>query len=220
MCHGGPTGATETSLNLKIQFWTSRGFAVLDVNYRGSTGYGRQYRDRLKSNWGITDVIDVCSGANYLIERGLVDKNKIAIRGSSAGGYTVLAALTFGDIFKAGASLYGIGDLEALATDTHKFEARYLDSLVGEYPKEKAVYHARSPIHHIDQLNCPVIFLQGLKDKVVPPTQAEAMVEALTKKGIKNAYVTFAEEGHGFRQAESIQQAIEAELDFYLDVFN
>lgn len=219
MCHGGPTGATETSLNLKIQFWTSRGFAVLDVNYRGSTGYGRQYRDRLKNNWGITDVIDVCSGANYLIERGLVDKNKIAIRGSSAGGYTVLAALTFGDIFKAGASLYGIGDLEALATDTHKFEARYLDSLVGEYPKAKAVYHARSPIHHIDQLNCPVIFLQGLKDKVVPPAQAEAMVAALTKKGIKNAYVTFAEEGHGFRQAESIQQAIEAELEFYLEVF-
>lgn len=219
MCHGGPTGATETSLNLKTQFWTSRGFAVLDVNYRGSTGYGRQYRDRLKNNWGITDVIDVCSGANYLIERGLVDKNKIAIRGSSAGGYTVLAALTFGDMFKAGASLYGIGDLEALAKDTHKFEARYLDSLVGEYPKEKAVYHARSPIHHIDQLNCPVIFLQGLKDKVVPPTQAEAMVAALTKKGIKNAYVTFAEEGHGFRQAESIQQAIEAELEFYLEVF-
>lgn len=220
MCHGGPTGATETSLNIKIQFWTSRGFAVLDVNYRGSTGYGRKYRDRLKGNWGVTDVIDVCSGANYLIERGLVDKNKIAIRGSSAGGYTVLAALTFGDIFKAGASLYGIGDLEALATDTHKFEAHYLDSLVGEYPKQKAVYHARSPIHHIDQLNCPVIFLQGLKDKVVPPTQAEAMVAALTKKGIKNAYVTFAEEGHGFRQAESIQQAIEAELEFYLEVFS
>jgi dipeptidyl aminopeptidase/acylaminoacyl peptidase len=220
MCHGGPTGATETSLNLKIQFWTSRGFAVLDVNYRGSTGYGRHYRDRLKSNWGITDVIDVCSGANYLIEHGLVDKNKIAIRGSSAGGYTVLAALTFSDTFKAGASLYGIGDLEALAKDTHKFEARYLDSLVGEYPKEKATYHARSPIHHIDQLNCPVIFLQGLKDKVVPPSQAEAMVAALTKKGIKNAYVTFAEEGHGFRQAESIQKVIEAELEFYLEVFS
>ena len=220
MCHGGPTGATETSLNLKIQFWTSRGFAVLDVNYRGSTGYGRQYRDRLKSNWGITDVIDVCSGANYLIERGLVDKNKIAIRGSSAGGYTVLAALTFSDTFTVGASLYGIGDLEALAKDTHKFEARYLDSLVGDYPKEKMIYRARSPIHHIDQLICPVIFLQGLKDKVVPPSQAEAMVAALTAKGIKNAYVTFAEEGHGFRQAESIQKAIEAELEFYLEVFN
>ena len=219
MCHGGPTGATETSLNIKIQFWTSRGFAVLDVNYRGSTGYGRQYRDRLKNNWGVTDVIDVCSGANYLIERGLVDKNKIAIRGSSAGGYTVLAALTFSDIFNAGASLYGIGDLEALAKDTHKFEARYLDSLVGAYPADKEIYRARSPIHHVEQLNCPVIFLQGLKDKVVPPNQAEAMVAALNAKGIKNAYVTFAEEGHGFRQAENIQKAIEAELKFYQEVF-
>ena len=220
MCHGGPTGATETSLNMKIQFWTSRGFAILDVNYRGSTGYGRQYRDRLKNNWGITDVIDVCSGAQYLIDRGLVDKNKIAIRGSSAGGYTVLAALTFSHNFKAGASLYGIGDLEALARDTHKFEARYLDALVGEYPAQKSVYQERSPINHIEKLNCPVIFLQGLKDKVVPPSQAEAMVQALTSKGIKTAYVTFAEEGHGFRQAENIQQAIEAELRFYLEIFN
>lgn len=219
MCHGGPTGATETSFNIKIQFWTSRGFAVLDVNYRGSTGYGRQYRDRLKNNWGITDVIDVCSGAKYLIDRGAADKNKIAIRGSSAGGYTVLAALTFSDSFKAGASLYGIGDLEALAKDTHKFEARYLDSLVGEYPEQKNIYYARSPINHIKQLNCPVIFLQGLKDKVVPPNQAETMVSALIKKGIKNAYVTFPEEGHGFRQAETIQKAIEAELEFYLEVF-
>lgn len=220
MCHGGPTGATETSLNIKIQFWTSRGFAVLDVNYRGSTGYGRRYRDRLKNNWGVTDVIDVCSGANYLIEQGLVDKNKIAIRGSSAGGYTVLAALTFSDTFTAGASLYGIGDLEALAKDTHKFEARYLDSLVGVYPAEQEIYHARSPIHHIEQLKCPVIFLQGLKDKVVPPNQAEAMVAALTAKGIKNAYVTFEQEGHGFRQAESIKTAIEAELKFYQEVFS
>ncbi|RYY73414.1 MAG: S9 family peptidase [Gammaproteobacteria bacterium] len=220
MCHGGPTGATETSLNVKIQFWTSRGFAVLDVNYRGSTGYGRAYRDRLKKNWGITDVIDACSGVHYLIGRGLVNKEKIAIRGSSAGGYTVLAALTFSDTFKAGASLYGIGDLEALAKDTHKFEVHYLDSLVGEYPKEKAVYHARSPIHHIDKLNCPVIFLQGLKDKVVPPAQAEAMVAALRAKGIKTTYVTFAEEGHGFRQAESIKTAIDSELAFYLEVFH
>ncbi|MFO1389152.1 prolyl oligopeptidase family serine peptidase [Cellvibrio sp.] len=220
MCHGGPTGATETSLNMKIQFWTSRGFAVLDVNYRGSTGYGRKYRDRLKNNWGVTDVIDVCSGAQHLVERGLVNSEKIAIRGSSAGGYTVLAALTFANIFKAGASLYGIGDLEALARDTHKFEARYLDSVVGAYPDEKAIYQARSPINHIQQLNCPVIFLQGLKDKVVPPSQAEAMVNALTEKGIKTAYVTFAEEGHGFRQADSIQRAIEAELEFYKDVFN
>lgn len=219
ICHGGPTGATETGLNLKIQFWTSRGFAVLDVNYRGSTGYGRRYRDRLKQNWGVTDVIDACSGVDYLVAQGLVDKDKIAIRGSSAGGYTVLAALTFSDVFKAGASLYGIGDLEALAKDTHKFEAHYLDSLVGVYPQELATYHARSPIHHIEQLNCPVIFLQGLQDKVVPPAQAEAMVNALTAKGIYTEYVTFAEEAHGFRQAHTIQRALEAELAFYLKIF-
>jgi dipeptidyl aminopeptidase/acylaminoacyl peptidase len=220
MCHGGPTGATESSLNLKIQFWTSRGFAVLDVNYRGSTGYGKHYRDRLKNNWGITDVIDVCSGVDYLIAQQKIDPHKVAIRGSSAGGYTVLAALTFSDVFKAGASLYGIGDLEALARDTHKFEAHYLDSLVGEYPAEKKIYQARSPIHHIDQLNCPVIFLQGLQDKVVPPAQAEAMVTALQKKGIMTQYVTFEEEGHGFRQAHNIQRALNEELAFYLTVFS
>lgn len=220
MCHGGPTGATETSLNIKIQFWISRGFAVLDVNYRGSTGYGRQYRNRLKNNWGITDVIDVCSGVDFLVAQNLVDKNKIAIRGGSAGGYTVLSALTFRDTFKAGASLYGIGDLEALARDTHKFEAHYLDSLVDEYPAGKATYIARSPIHHIEKLNCPVIFLQGLKDKVVPPQQAEAMVNALQQKGIRTDYITFAEEGHGFRQADNIKQAIEAELAFYQSVFS
>lgn len=219
MCHGGPTGATESSLNLKIQFWTSRGFAVLDVNYRGSTGYGKAYRDRLKNNWGITDVIDVCSGVDYLVERNRIDKNKVAIRGSSAGGYTVLAALTFSDLFKAGASLYGIGDLEALARDTHKFEAHYLDSLVGEYPAQQHIYQDRSPIHHIDQLNCPVIFLQGLQDKVVPPAQAEAMVAALQSKGIMTKYVTFEEEGHGFRQAQNIQRALTEELEFYLTVF-
>ncbi len=219
MCHGGPTGATETSLNLKIQFWTNRGFAVLDVNYRGSTGYGRQYRDRLKNNWGITDVIDVCSGADHLIAQGLVDSNKIAIRGSSAGGYTVLAALTFSDRFNAGASLYGIGNLEALAKDTHKFEAHYLDSLIGEYPAAQEIYKARSPINHIEKLHCPVIFLQGLQDKVVPPNQAEAMVAALTNKGIKNAYITFPDEGHGFRQADNIKHAINAELAFFQSIF-
>ena len=220
MCHGGPTAATSSTLNLKIQFWTSRGFAVLDVNYRGSTGYGRQYRDRLKHNWGITDVIDVCSGADYLIAQGLVDEEKLAIRGGSAGGYTVLAALTFRKRFTAGASLYGIGNLETLTQDTHKFEAHYLDNLVGAYPREKALYHARSPLYHIDQLQCPVIFLQGLQDKVVPPNQAEAMVKALTEKGIPNAYVTFPEEGHGFRQAPNIERAIEAELFFYSKIFN
>ncbi len=220
MCHGGPTGATESSLNLKIQFWTSRGFAVLDVNYRGSTGYGKAYRNRLKNNWGITDVIDVCSGVDYLIAQQKINPQKIAIRGSSAGGYTVLAALTFSDSFNAGASLYGIGDLEALARDTHKFEAHYLDSLVGEYPAQQQTYRDRSPIHHIEQLNCPVIFLQGLQDKVVPPAQAEAMVKALQQKGITTKYVTFTEEGHGFRQAQNIQQALNEELAFYLSVFN
>jgi dipeptidyl aminopeptidase/acylaminoacyl peptidase len=219
MAHGGPTGATESSLNLKIQFWTSRGFAVLDVNYRGSTGYGREYRERLKNNWGITDVIDVCSGVDYLVAQGKVDANKVAIRGSSAGGYTVLAALTFSNHFKVGASLYGIGDLEALAKDTHKFEAHYLDSLVGEYPAQQATYRQRSPIHHIDQLHCPVIFLQGLQDKVVPPAQAESMVNALRTKGIKTAYITFEDEGHGFRQAQNIERALNEELAFYQEVF-
>lgn len=220
MCHGGPTGATESSLNMKIQFWTHRGFAVLDVNYRGSTGYGREYRDRLQNNWGVTDVIDVCGGADYLVSRGLVDGNKLAIRGGSAGGYTVLAALAFKDTFKAGASLYGIGDLEALARDTHKFEAHYLDGLIGKYPEDVEIYKARSPINHVDKLNCPVIFLQGLKDKVVPPNQAEAMVTALQQKGIKTVYVTFEDEGHGFRQASSIAKAITAELDFYQSIFS
>lgn len=220
IAHGGPTSATETSLNLKVQFWTSRGFAVLDVNYRGSTGYGRRYRERLKNNWGLTDVIDVCSGAEHLIAQGLVDSTKVIIRGSSAGGFTVLAALTTSKLFCAGASLYGIGDLEALAKDTHKFEAHYLDSLIGEYPAQQAVYRERSPINHIDQLNCPVIFLQGLQDKVVPASQAEAMVDALRSKGIKTAYITFPDEGHGFRQAHNIERALNEELAFYLDVFS
>lgn len=219
MCHGGPTSATDSSLNLKIQYWTSRGFAVLDVNYRGSTGYGREYRDRLKGNWGITDVIDACSGVDHLINERRIDAGKVAIRGSSAGGYTVLAALTFSNHFKAGASLYGIGNLESLAQDTHKFESRYLDQLIGKYPEQQALYKARSPINHIGQLDCPVIFFQGLQDKVVPPNQAEAMVSALTEKGIANAYVTFAEEGHGFRQAGNIERAIEAELFFYSRIF-
>src|SRR5690606_26082196 len=163
------------------------------------------------NNWGITDVIDACSGADYLVAQGLVDKHKIAIRGSCAGGYTELAALTFTNTFTAGASLYGIGDLEALARDTHKFEAHYLDSLIGPYPQAKEIYQTRSPIHHVEQLNCPVIFLQGLQDKVVPPEQAEAMVSALKAKGIYTEYVTFAEEGHGFRQAQNIQRALDAE---------
>ncbi len=217
--HGGPTGATETGFNLKIQYWTNRGFAILDVNYRGSTGYGREYREQLKNQWGIADVQDVCAGAEHLVQQGLANPEQLAIKGSSAGGYTVLAALAFSDTFKAGASLYGIGDLETLARDTHKFEARYLDSLVGPYPEAKAIYQERSPIYHIDKLNCPAIFFQGLDDKVVPPNQAIAMVEALDDKGIAVAYVPFEGEGHGFRQGPNIQRALEAEYYFYSQLF-
>lgn len=219
MCHGGPTGAAETALNLKIQFWTSRGFAIFDINYRGSVGYGRPYRDSLKPHWGIKDVDDVCAGANFLVDQGLADRKKLAIKGGSAGGYTVLAALTFRDTFAAGASHYGIGDLETLARDTHKFESRYLDFMVGPYPQQKALYQQRSPINHSEQLNCPVIFFQGLEDKVVPPNQAEVMVEILKNKGLPVAYVPFANEGHGFRGAEAIVQALEGELYFYSRVF-
>lgn len=220
LAHGGPTGATESSLNLKIQYWCSRGFAVLDVNYRGSTGYGREYRDKLKNNWGISDVQDVCAGADFLVKQGLADPERIAIKGSSAGGYTVLAALAFSDTFKAGCSLYGIGDLQTLANDTHKFESRYLDGLVGPWPAAKDIYSNRSPINHIEKLNCPVIFFQGLDDKVVPPNQAEDMFDALINKGIATAYVPFEGEGHGFRQAQNIERALEAELYFYGKIFN
>lgn len=219
MCHGGPTGATSSALNLKVQYWTNRGFAVFDINYSGSTGYGRDYRRRLYTQWGVNDVDDLCLGAQYLIDQGWVDKDKVAIRGSSAGGYSVLAALTFHDTFKAGASLYGIGDLSALAEDTHKFESRYCDQLIGEYPKDKALYDQRSPIHSISQLNCPVIFLQGLDDKVVPPNQAQAMVNALHQKNIPVAYVPFEGEGHGFRQASNIRHAMDVEYAFYAEVF-
>jgi len=219
LSHGGPTGATETGLNLKIQYWTSRGFAVMDVNYRGSTGYGRHYRQQLNHAWGIHDVDDVCAAADHLIAKGLANPEQTIIKGSSAGGYTVLAALTYRDTFKAGASLYGIGDLETLALDTHKFEARYLDTLVGPYPEAIALYQARSPIHHSEQLNCPVIFFQGMDDHVVPPQQASEMVKALDNKGIPVAYVPFAGEGHGFRKASSIERCLEAELSFYSQIF-
>ncbi|WP_160153507.1 S9 family peptidase [Microbulbifer sp. ALW1] len=218
--HGGPTGATSAGLNLKIQYWTSRGFAILDVNYSGSTGYGRAYRDRLKDTWGITDVEDVCAGAEFLVAQGLADPQRLLIKGGSAGGYTVLAALTFHNTFSAGASHYGIGDLTTLARDTHKFESRYLDKLVGPWPEAESIYRDRSPINHIEQLNCPVIFFQGMEDKVVPPNQAEAMVAALKQRGLPVAYITFSEEGHGFRAASSIQMALEGELEFYSRIFH
>ena len=219
LCHGGPTGATASGLNLKIQYWTNRGFAIVDINYRGSTGFGREYRQALTNAWGVKDVEDTQYAIRYLAEQHRIDPERCLIRGGSAGGYTVLSALTFTDTFKAGASLYGIGDLETLATDTHKFESRYLDSLIGPYPERRDIYLERSPIHHAEGLNCPVIFLQGLEDRVVPPNQAEMMVKLLEDKGIKVDYVTFPDEGHGFRKANNIIRAMEAELAFYQDVF-
>nr|MBC8271813.1 S9 family peptidase [Gammaproteobacteria bacterium] len=219
MMHGGPTGATHSVLNLKTQFWTSRGFAVLDLNYRGSTGYGREYRDRLFKQWGIVDVEDADYGARYLVQQGKADGDRLAIRGGSAGGYTTLSALTFTETFKAGASHFGVGDLEALAKDTHKFEARYLDSMIGAYPQEIETYQARSPINHVDQMASPCIFFQGLEDKVVPPNQAETMVAALTEKGVPVAYVPFEGEQHGFRIAENIKRCLDLELYFYGRVF-
>lgn len=217
--HGGPTAATSTALNLKTQYWTSRGFAVLDVNYSGSTGYGRAYRERLKGGWGVIDVDDCVAGALYLVERGEADRDKLIIRGASAGGYTTLCALTFRDVFKAGASYYGVSDLEALDLDTHKFESRYTASLVGPYPEMRATYAERSPVHFASQLSCPIILLQGLEDKIVPPNQAEKMHDAVRAKGLPVAYVAFEGEQHGFRRAENVQRALEAELYFYARVF-
>ncbi len=217
--HGGPTSSASTTLNLMIQFWTSRGFAVVDVNYGGSTGYGRAYRQQLNGNWGIVDVDDAVYAAGYLVEHGLVDKNRLAIRGGSAGGYTALAALTFHDVFKAGASYYGVSDLETLARDCHKFESRYLDSLVGPYPAQKEVYQSRSPIHFTDQLTSPLILFQGMQDKVVPPAQAQLMFDAVRAKGLPVAYVKFEQEAHGFRRAENIRCALESELYFYGKIF-
>ena len=217
--HGGPTGATAGVFSLAIQYWTTRGFAVIDVNYGGSTGYGTAYRRLLHGNWGIVDVEDCCAGAEYLVERGDVDGNRLAIRGGSAGGYTTLCALTYRDVFNAGASHFGVSDAAALARDTHKFESRYLDSLIGPYPERQELYEQRSPIFSAERLNCPVIFLQGLEDKIVPPNQAERMVEALRSRGVPVAYLAFEGEQHGFRMAANIQRATEAELDFYGRIF-
>ena len=217
--HGGPTAAASVDLNLRIQYWTSRGFGYLDVNYGGSIGYGRQYRQRIDGKWGIVDVDDCVNAAGYLVKHGRVDGNRLVITGSSAGGYTTLAALTFRDTFKAGASYYGISDLEILAKDTHKFESRYLDRLIGKYPEEKAIYQERSPIYHLDRLSCPVIFFQGLEDKVVPPNQAQMMFEAIKAKGLPVAYIAFERESHGFRISENIKQALDSEFYFYSRVF-
>ena len=213
--HGGPTGSAATSFNLSYQFWTSRGIAVVDVNYGGSTGYGTEYRRRLNGQWGIVDIDDCINAALHLVREDEVDVDRLMVRGGSAGGYTTLASLTFRDVFKVGASYYGVSDLEGLATETHKFESRYLDSMIGPYPERRDLYLERSPIHHTDQLSCPIILLQGLEDRVVLPNQAERMVDALRDKGLPVAYIPFEGEQHGFRKSENIKRALEAELYFY-----
>ncbi len=218
--HGGPTSATTTTLRYAIQFWTSRGFAVLDVNYGGSTGYSRTYRERLKGKWGVVDVDDCCNGALFLANEGRVDRRRLAIRGSSAGGYTTLASLAFRpEVFHAGASYYGLADLERFATDTHKFESRYLTSLVGPYPERRDLYYQRSPIHFMDNFRCPLILFQGAEDRVVPPSQSEMMFEAMRARRLPVAYLLFRGEQHGFRQAKNIRRGLEAELYFYSRVF-
>jgi dipeptidyl aminopeptidase/acylaminoacyl peptidase len=219
-CHGGPTSSASSALNLTTQFWTSRGIAVLDVNYGGSTGFGRAYRERLHGNWGIVDVDDCVNGAKFLAAREWVDARRIVISGGSAGGYTTLAALVFRDFFQGGASYYGVSDVAMLARDTHKFESRYLDWLIGPYPQEEERYRERSPLHHVDRLSKPVIFFQGEEDEVVPPSQSEAMVEALRRNGNPVGYFLFAGEQHGFRKAANIQRCLDAELAFYaIEVF-
>jgi len=219
MIHGGPTAATSPALDLGVQYWTSRGIAVLDVNYGGSTGYGREYRGRLDGMWGVVDVDDCANGAHHVAERGLADGGRLMITGGSAGGYTTLCALAFRDEFAAGASHFGVSDVEALARETHKFESRYLDRLIGPYPERADLYRDRSPIHHTDRLSCPVVFFQGLEDEVVPPNQAETMFEALKEKGLPVAYIPFEGEQHGFRRAENIRRALDGELYFYSRVF-
>ena len=217
--HGGPTAQTSIVFNPALQFWTSRGFAVLDVDYRGSTGYGRAYRMKLKGNWGIVDIEDVCAGAQYLVEKGLADPKRLAIDGGSAGGYTTLGALTFKDVFTAGCSLYGVADLATLAGDTHKFESRYLDGLVGPYPQEKKVYEDRAPICHTERLSCPILLLQGDEDKIVPPNQAQLMYDAVKARGVACALKIYEGEQHGFRRSENIEDALNSELAFYGQIF-
>jgi len=215
--HGGPTGATRRALSYKIQYWTQRGFAVADINYSGSTGYGRDYRERLLGQWGVLDVEELCAAATYLVQQKRANEQHLFIRGSSAGGYSVLAALTFHQCFSAGTSLYGISDLKQLVAGTHRFEARYLDRLIGPYPAAKAIYYARSPLFHAEQLTCPTLFLQGMQDKVVPPNQAQSMVNTLAQQGVAVAYETYEDEGHGFRQPATIRHSFDVEYAFYRD---
>jgi dipeptidyl aminopeptidase/acylaminoacyl peptidase len=211
--HGGPTSSATPVLNHAIQYWTSRGFGVVDVDYGGSTGYGREYRQRLVGSWGIVDIDDCVAAARWLADRGLVDGERMVIRGGSAGGYTTLAALTFRHVFAAGASHYGVADLELLARDTHKFESRYLDGLIGPYPEAIATYHERSPIHHVEGLDRPLILFQGLEDVIVPPAQADLIAAALADRGVPVAHLSFAGEQHGFRQAATIRRVSDPELN-------
>jgi dipeptidyl aminopeptidase/acylaminoacyl peptidase len=213
--HGGPTSHATPALDSELLFWTSRGVGVVDVNYRGSSGYGRPYRQRLRGGWGLLDTADCIAAARHLAETGEVDGARLAIRGGSAGGYATLCALVFHDDFAAGASYYGVADTETLATDTHKFESRYLDGLIGPYPERKELYYERSPIHFVERLRAPVILFQGLEDEVVPPSQAETMVAALERNGVPHAYLAFEGEAHGFRSAETEVRCLEAELYFY-----
>jgi dipeptidyl aminopeptidase/acylaminoacyl peptidase len=215
MVHGGPTGHSKPEFRLTTQYWTSRGFALLDVNYGGSSGYGRAYRERLEGKWGVVDVDDVVAGVRFLAAGGQIDPTRTAIRGGSAGGFTVLAALAFHDVFRAGANYFGVSDLEALARDTHKFESRYLDRLVAPLPHGRAVYEARAPIRHLESFRAPLITFQGAEDKVVPPSQSRAIVAALERKGVPVVYLEFEGEQHGFRRADTIVRSLEAELDFY-----
>jgi len=214
-CHGGPTASASSVLDLRTQYWTSRGIAVLDVDYGGSTGYGRAYRGRLEGAWGVVDVDDCVNAARHVAATGLADGERAVITGGSAGGYTVLAALTRGGAFKGGASYYGVSDVAALARDTHKFESRYLDWLIGPYPERADLYRERSPITHAERLNCPIIFFQGDEDRIVPPNQTEMMVDALRRRGVPVGYLLFAGEQHGFRRADNIKRALDAELYFY-----
>jgi dipeptidyl aminopeptidase/acylaminoacyl peptidase len=213
--HGGPTSHATPALDLEFLYWTSRGIGVVDVNYRGSSGYGRAYRNKLRGTWGVVDTEDCVNAALHLAAEERADRNRLAIRGGSAGGYATLCALTFHDAFAAGASYYGVADAATLAEDTHKFESRYLDRLIGPYPEQADRYRERSPIHHIEQLQVPVILFQGLEDKIVPPNQAETMAAALARSGIPYAYLAFEGEQHGFRRSETNIRCFESELYFY-----
>ncbi len=220
LSHGGPTAAADPVFNLRIQYWTSRGFALLDVDYGGSTGYGRAYRERLQGKWGLVDVEDCLAGATYLANQQQVDPQRMVIRGGSAGGFTTLTALTQSSLFAAGASYYGVGDLERLLHDTHKFEAHYLDSLIGPYPAQQELYHQRSPLFQLEKLCSPIIFFQGEQDKIVPPNQAKTLYQALKKRGIKTELILYPLEEHGFRHPATICDSLEKELKFYLEVFS